>query len=127
VARRTKATGPGRDEAIRLWSQAQTMVLAGYRGLALAERSTAHTGAAPAASLIQRLRWGLLNQRIFELAADMAGWEALDPAHPIGQLLLASRGWTIGGGTSQIQRNMLAEKVLGLPREVRQRAAGASS
>lgn len=108
-------TGPGRDEAVRLWSQAQTMVLAGYRGLELAELGTP----APAASLIQRLRWGLLNQRMFELAADLAGWEALDPTTPLGGLLLASRGWTIGGGTSQIQRNMLAERLLGLPREIK--------
>ncbi len=117
IAGRTGATGAGRDEAIKLWSQAQTLVLAGYRGLELTE----HGETAPAASLIQRLRWGLLNQRIFELAADLAGWEALDPTRAIGQLLLASRGWTIGGGTTQIQRNMLAEKVLGLPREVKPR------
>jgi alkylation response protein AidB-like acyl-CoA dehydrogenase len=118
VAGRTGATGSGRDEAVRLWSQAQTMVLAGYRGLAQAEDGLA----APASSLIQRLRWGLLNQRIFELAADLAGWAALDPSTPLGGLLLAARGWTIGGGTSQIQRNMLAERVLGLPREVKVRS-----
>jgi alkylation response protein AidB-like acyl-CoA dehydrogenase len=117
VAGRTGTAGAGRDEAVRLWSQAQTLVLAGYRGVELAE----HGQPASAASLIQRLRWGVLNQRIFELAADLAGWEALDPSTPLGGLLLASRGWTIGGGTSEIQRNMLAERVLGLPREVRAR------
>jgi alkylation response protein AidB-like acyl-CoA dehydrogenase len=120
TAGRTGAVGAGRDEAIRLWSQAQALVLAGYRGLELAE----HGDPAPAASLIQRLRWGVVNQRIFELAADLAGPEALDPTTPLGNLLLASRGWTVGGGTTQIQRNMLAEKVLGLPREIKPRPAG---
>jgi alkylation response protein AidB-like acyl-CoA dehydrogenase len=103
---------------VRLWSQAQTLVLAGYRGIELAENGDP----APAASLIQRQRWGVLNQRIFELASDIGGPEALDPELPFAHLLLASRGWTIGGGTTEIQRNMIAERVLGLPKELK--AAG---
>jgi alkylation response protein AidB-like acyl-CoA dehydrogenase len=41
---------------------------------------------------------------------DLAGWS---------EMFLESRGWTIGGGTSEIQRNMLAEHGLGMPRQPR--------
>ena len=66
------------------------------------------------------MQWGLLNRRLFETAALLRGADALllgGDEDPWGTLLLASRGWTIGGGTTEIQRNMLGEKILGLPRE----------
>jgi alkylation response protein AidB-like acyl-CoA dehydrogenase len=115
VAAGASGSRVGRQQAMRLWTEAQTLVLAGYRGIELAENGDP----APAASLIQRRRWGMLNQRIFELAADIGGPEGLDPELPFAHLLLASRGWTIGGGTTEIQRNMLAERVLGLPKELK--------
>jgi alkylation response protein AidB-like acyl-CoA dehydrogenase len=64
------------------------------------------------------MQWGLLNRRLFETAALLRGADALvGDDEPWGTLLLASRGWTIGGGTTEVQRNMLGEKILGLPRE----------
>ncbi len=49
-----------------------------------------------------------------EIAADASyEWELLP------RLFLASRADTIYGGTSQIQRNIIAERALGLPRESR--------
>jgi acyl-CoA dehydrogenase len=65
------------------------------------------------------MHWGLLSRRLFETAAALRGADALllDEDDAWGMLLLASRGWTIGGGTTEIQRNMLGEKILGLPRE----------
>jgi alkylation response protein AidB-like acyl-CoA dehydrogenase len=116
LARADGVSPAHRDQAVSLWAQVQALTLAGYRGIALAEQGDP----TPAASLLQRLRWGLLNQRIFELGAEleyMAGTGESTFSH----LMLVSRGWTIGGGTSEIQRNMLAEKVLGLPKEPKTR------
>ena len=109
-----------RDGAVAAWAEAQLFRLNGYRGVA------ATVGGHPSpATWTQRMHWGLLNRRLFESAAALRGADSLllGPADddPWGTLLLASRGWTIGGGTTEIQRNMLAEKVLGLPREPKPR------
>jgi alkylation response protein AidB-like acyl-CoA dehydrogenase len=66
------------------------------------------------------MQWGLLSRRLHETAAVLRGADAMlsgGDDDPWGTLLLASRGWTIGGGTTEIQRNMLAERILGLPKE----------
>jgi alkylation response protein AidB-like acyl-CoA dehydrogenase len=103
-----------RDRAVAAWVEAQLFRLNGYRGVAAAVAGTSSP-----APWTQRMQWGLLTGRIFDIAADLRGAEALvldGDEDAWGTLLLASRGWTIGGGTTEIQRNMLAEKVLGLPR-----------
>jgi alkylation response protein AidB-like acyl-CoA dehydrogenase len=109
-----------RDRCLAAWSEAQLFRLTGYRGVA---ESTADRIAVPA--FTQRLQWGLLNRRLFELGVELHGAFGMlaggDAAHDEelatwSRLFLAARGWTIGGGTSEIQRNMLAERVLRLPR-----------
>ncbi|MFF4767303.1 acyl-CoA dehydrogenase [Streptomyces sp. NPDC001255] len=56
-------------------------------------------------------------ERITQLALELAGPAAVGGADPevVGQLLY-SKGLTIGGGTSEISRNQIAERVLRLPR-----------
>ncbi|MBW3662288.1 MAG: acyl-CoA dehydrogenase family protein [Actinobacteria bacterium] len=64
-------------------------------------------------------------QRLYELALDIPGAAGLldhgaDDAPGNGRWVLGylrTRASTIGGGTSEIQRNILAERVLGLPRD----------
>jgi alkylation response protein AidB-like acyl-CoA dehydrogenase len=66
-------------------------------------------------------------QRLMELVKDLTGPDGLlDDRGPLGAPVdrwhwgfLFGRALTIGGGTSQIQRNVIAERVLGLPAEPR--------
>ncbi len=53
---------------------------------------------------------------IAELRADLAGPAAMLEGPESDGLLAAPGGW-FGGGTSQVQRNIIGERILGLPRE----------
>ncbi|WP_029115721.1 acyl-CoA dehydrogenase family protein [Mycobacterium sp. URHB0044] len=76
------------------------------------------TAAAAAAS---KLFASVHHQRMGELAMDVHGadavyGEATDGVAEARKLFLLSRAETIYGGTSEIQRNILSERLLGLPR-----------
>ncbi|HMO68762.1 MAG TPA: acyl-CoA dehydrogenase family protein [Novosphingobium sp.] len=66
-----------------------------------------------------RLRLSELAQRVSGLAMDLLGAEALDRSAMAGwpRRHLIDLKHTIAGGTSEIQRNILGERVFGLPRE----------
>jgi alkylation response protein AidB-like acyl-CoA dehydrogenase len=73
-------------------------------------------GRQPSASMgsIAKLMWSGIEQDLSELAVDLLGLEAL--SGPWAHNLAASRQTSIAGGTSEINRNILAEHGLGLPR-----------
>jgi alkylation response protein AidB-like acyl-CoA dehydrogenase len=74
---------------------------------------------------ITKLLWGPWHQRLGELAVDVNGPEATTvDAWPYSltdaqTLFLFTRSDTIYGGSNEIQRNVIAERMLGLPRESR--------
>jgi alkylation response protein AidB-like acyl-CoA dehydrogenase len=78
-------------------------------------------------SSVVKLFWAGMSQRLHETAVAVLGpnalllrgdAQALDRGRwPLG--LLASRANSIMGGTSEIQRNIIGERLLGLPREPR--------
>ncbi len=91
----------------------------------------------PAAS-VSKLYWSEYHKRVTELAVDILGADALTPTGrwPTGSVrtddpgapndsaswvgtFITARAGTIYAGTSQVQRNILGEQVLGLPREPR--------
>ena len=58
-------------------------------------------------------------QRIAALGMQILGPRGVDEDEEFGWLYLRSRFTTIGGGTSEITRNQVAERVLGLPGDIR--------
>ena len=69
----------------------------------------------PEGSLVKWL-WSDTNQRLTQLAADVVGPEALTGGTSWSYELLRARGNTIEGGTTEVLKNIVAERVLGLPR-----------
>jgi len=78
----------------------------------------------PEGSLL-KLQWSELNQRLVELAFELEGpYSSLAPDSVEAPFegrwqyeYLRARGNTIEAGTSEVQRNIVAERVLGLPRQ----------
>ena len=59
--------------------------------------------------------WSETNQELAQFAADLLGPEALTNGNRWAYELLRSRGNTIEGGTTEILKNIVAERVLGPP------------
>jgi alkylation response protein AidB-like acyl-CoA dehydrogenase len=120
AARRYDATQrPGvSDRLVQL--RIRQMVL---RHLAAFLQATAKRGDGGAASLL-KLAMAELVQESALVATEVAGMHAAAwrPDDPEGgrwsNQLLSSQSASIGGGTNEIQRNVIAERVLGLPRDL---------
>jgi alkylation response protein AidB-like acyl-CoA dehydrogenase len=65
---------------------------------------------------LAKWEWASLNQSLTELAAEVLGPEALDSGSEWSYRLLRSRANSIEGGTTDVMKNIIAERVLGLPR-----------
>ncbi|RNL60017.1 acyl-CoA dehydrogenase [Nocardioides marmoriginsengisoli] len=79
---------------------------------------------APQQASIAKLLWANWHRTLGEIAMDVLGPDGLGtgPGYDLDEwqrLFLFTRSDTIYGGSDEIQRNILAERVLGLPREAR--------
>ena len=100
------------DELAELHARCEAIRLMAWKGLTDTER---YGQPGPEGSLVKWL-WSDTNQRVTQLAADVVGPEALTAGTLWSYELLRARGNSIEGGTTEILKNIVAERVLGLPR-----------
>ena len=82
----------------------------------LTERSLSDPAAAGAGGSLAKLSWAHCDQELAALAVDLIGLDALVGSDRWGENLLAVRQASIAGGTTEINKNIIGEHVLGLPR-----------
>jgi alkylation response protein AidB-like acyl-CoA dehydrogenase len=94
-----------------------------FSGLRLLATLAAKKEPGPEAS-VSKLFWSEYHKRLGEIAVGIIGPEAMIRPEGTGykttqwqQAFLGSRAGTIFSGTSQIQRNIIGERALGLPKE----------
>ena len=119
-----------RDRVAKLWIESEVVRLTTLRA-----RAHASTGNPGPEGSVGKLASAELNLRLWEAAMDLLGADGMlhEPGYPLvrveGQAaragytlsksFLRSRANTIEGGTSEIMRNILGERVLGLSGEPR--------
>ncbi|WP_434591061.1 acyl-CoA dehydrogenase [Streptomyces sp. A5-4] len=75
------------------------------------------TGGVPGAGgSVFKLRYSQARQELYDAAAEVLGPDSLDLSHDWTLDRLSSLSYTIAAGTSQIQQNIVAERILGLPK-----------
>jgi alkylation response protein AidB-like acyl-CoA dehydrogenase len=127
LARRHRRIGDPvtRQHLVRMWTGLRLMKLN-------AMRSMSSDGVPGPEASISKLFWGTWHRDLGELMIDLQGVHGIvaesdgefsdDDAYPLTleqKLFLFTRSDTIYGGSNEIQRNVLGERVLGLPREPR--------
>ena len=132
-----------RQGLARAWSKIQIMRINGYRTLTAVVQERKDAGVS-ALGATNKMFWSEYHQDVMELALDVmgadgqilqgAGGDESIPGYgvrrasrpyPVSVLQSAfffSRSETIWGGTAEIQRNIVGERVLGLPKEPKPQA-----
>ena len=107
-----------RDGLMRYYAENQVYTWTGRRS-----RDNAKSGRPGAESSTLKLQLALLAHRSRDLSMSMLGAEGMlvgDDARQHGRVqmsALSSFAASLGGGTNEIQRNIIGERTLGLPRE----------
>lgn len=120
-----KANGSASDPLIRQRLARAEIGLRLMRYGALRMLSNSDHSKVDGAALTYKIQWASWRRSLGELAMDVLGQAGEIGTGPdyewdtLPNLFLYSRADTIYGGTNQIQRNMIAERALGMPREPR--------
>jgi alkylation response protein AidB-like acyl-CoA dehydrogenase len=119
LARATRVNGGSalddplfRDRIAQIYIESEVLRLNAYRGLTAIMK---HGVPGPEGSL-GKWQWAEVNQSLTELAMDIAGPAAAARFGEWTYRFLRARANSIEGGTTEILKNIVAERVLGLPR-----------
>ncbi|MGW2144709.1 acyl-CoA dehydrogenase [Nonomuraea bangladeshensis] len=97
-----------REQAGRLWAEGQAISALGLR-VTLSKLSGGDAGAAASVRKLLGMRHSqAISEFCWSLAPDDPHWS---------RMILTTRAFTIGGGTTEVQLNIIAERALGLPRD----------
>lgn len=111
-----------RDAITKLWIRVRIMRANAVRTLSLSDSQLGRE------AMITKLFWASLHRDMGEVAMDAMGAEAMiindsydahEPLEALHRLFMFTRSDTIYGGSNQVQRNVIGERALGLPREPR--------
>jgi len=101
-----------RDRLAQLFIESEVLRLNAYRGLSAIMK----TGVPGPEGSLGKWQWADVNQSLTELALDIAGPQSLLHSEDWSYRFLRARANSIEGGTTEILKNIIAERVLGLPR-----------
>ena len=109
---RANGDASARARVAQEWIELQALRYTNYRALTAYER----TGIPGPEGSVAKLRWSEQNQRLTKLGRELLGQDGLLDDGWWHHQQLRSRGNTIEAGSSEILRNIVAERVLHLPR-----------
>jgi alkylation response protein AidB-like acyl-CoA dehydrogenase len=101
-----------RQKIARLHTGIEAMRLGGLRTLTM----TMKTGIPGPEGSLGKWQWAKYNQELTELASDVAGADGVTVGTDWSYRFLRSRANSIEGGTTEVLQNIIAERVLGLPK-----------
>ena len=125
IIRLAKLNGASRDPEIRQRIAEAHIGLRTMRYNSMRTLSGGEDGSLSREAMIYKLYWSSWHRNLGKLAMDVLGPDAeLLEEGPyeltkLQSLFLFTRADTIYGGTNQIQRNLIAERALGMPKEPR--------
>ena len=128
IIRLAKLNGASRDPEIRQRIAEAHIGLRTMRYNSMRTLSGGEDGSLSREAMIYKLYWSSWHRNLGKLAMDVLGPDAeLLEEGPyeltkLQSLFLFTRADTIYGGTNQIQRNLIAERALGMPKEPRGQA-----
>jgi alkylation response protein AidB-like acyl-CoA dehydrogenase len=99
-----------RERLARLYMEGELLKLISDRAIS----AELHGRAMGPEGSIAKLLWSELEQHVTEVAGDVLGPDALEG--PWARDRVYSRSLTIAGGTTQVNKNIIATRLLGLPR-----------
>jgi len=111
VAKIDHLSAVSRDQLVRRYIDVRLLEFLAKRsiGAALSGRPPGAEGS------VIKLAWSQCDQALANTAVDVLGMHALSNA--VGTSLLGSRSTTIAGGTTEVNKNIIGERVLGLAKE----------